>query len=343
MLNGITLLICTYNGAPRIEKTLQHILRQKFTKKISWEVIVMDNASSDNTSELVKKAWNNPDIPFKLIREDRPGKHNALETGFLTAKFDVVCIVDDDNRINEKYVEQVYTIMNDHPEVGLVGGRGIGDFETEPPAWFPTFEEGYGIGPQGKEAGYNDKTHGYLYGASSAVRKEAWQTLHDNGFTLLLSGRKGKTLASGEDMEMCLAIRLLGYRLWYDPEITFEHFMPAGRLNWDYTKRMFAAFGRAALVTDEYRFPLYEHKWWKKVIHKSAFLEMLYAFYDMFRKLPQYIVLSMKNSEGDERIVWFGFAWAKFTERLKNLFRAAKIKRMVKNAEWRKHARTFEV
>ena len=50
----------------------------------------------------------------------------------------------------------------------------------------------------------------------------------------LLTGRKGNQLVSGDDVEWCFMIQLMGYEIWYNEQLRFEHVMPENRLSWDY-------------------------------------------------------------------------------------------------------------
>lgn len=56
---GVSIVICCYNSASRLPETLQHIAEQEVAANISWEVIVVDNASTDNTQEIAKKNGQN--------------------------------------------------------------------------------------------------------------------------------------------------------------------------------------------------------------------------------------------------------------------------------------------
>ena len=73
ILNGISVVVFCYNSEKRIEETLKHIALQKFTRKIEWELIVIDNNSTDGTVSVTDKIWKTfgCDIPFKIISEKK--------------------------------------------------------------------------------------------------------------------------------------------------------------------------------------------------------------------------------------------------------------------------------
>ena len=55
-----------------------------------------------------------------------------------------------------------------------------------------------------------------------------------------------------DDHELCCALRLAGWNLFYDPDLVYQHFMPAGRLTWSYLKRLVNGAGRGAVGTKHY-------------------------------------------------------------------------------------------
>jgi glycosyltransferase involved in cell wall biosynthesis len=66
-MSGVSIIICAYNASKRIVPTLQHLQNQQFNKPISWEVIVVDNASDDNTSEIAVRYGIKIPLPIFLL------------------------------------------------------------------------------------------------------------------------------------------------------------------------------------------------------------------------------------------------------------------------------------
>ena len=143
-----------------------------------------------------------------------------------------------------------------HPQVGACGGMSEAVFEADPPFWFHRFHKAYAVGRQSTAAGDITATVQQLWGAGLVLRKSAWNQLAAEGFTFLESGRRGDTLGAGEDYELCCALRLAGWRIWYDPKIKLRHYMPAARLRWRYLRRLHRGGGRSSLGIDPYRFAI---------------------------------------------------------------------------------------
>lgn len=331
---GVSVLICTYNGASRLLPTLEALINQKETQSISWEIILVDNASTDDTSKVAEDILKKGKTPFRIISEPNPGRDNALKTGFKNVRYEYVCNVDDDTWVCDDYIHRVFKNMTHHPEVAVCGGFGSGAFETDPPEWLAKYENALAIGSQGDEEGYVSKERSYLYGACAVYRKSLWNLLHDHGFQFFLSGRKGKKLNSGEDSELSQAWMLAGYKLWYDPGITFKHYMPAGRLTWAYFRKLYKAFGRSDLVMRQYQNALGMFGTIRNFIIKQYMLLLLSIFIESVGALPGYFVALLMNKEGDKRILETERKFAFFVELLSNRKRYRAVKKALNNAVW---------
>ena len=260
---GVSFLVCTYNGASRIGETLRCLARQAVGPEVQWEVVFVDNASTDGTAELARQAWEQlgAPAPLHMLQEPRPGKQHALETALRHVQYRYTCIVDDDNRLAPDYLSVGLSILEQHPQVGILGGPSTGTFEGPEPAWFPAFQHCYAVGPQlnRTDGGFMPLPDGsigrnVLWGAGMLVRTAVWTRLHEAGFKSLFTGRQGeKNLTAGEDDELCYAAQLLGYEVWYSSRLQLLHHMAAGRLTEDYRNRLFYASARSTTRLNAYR------------------------------------------------------------------------------------------
>jgi glycosyltransferase involved in cell wall biosynthesis len=256
MKPGVSVIICCYNSENRLPPTLSHIQAQQVPDTIDWELILVDNASKDGTRELAEAFRDaNPELEIKVVFEGEPGLSNARHKGLSEAQYSYICFSDDDNWLDPEYVQTVFGILDNHPEVAVCGGESIPVFEegNTPPSWFEAQQAAYACGKQGEEEGYVSDKRGYLFGAGISFRKSALDGLVEAGFRPMLSGRKGKKLSAGEDSELCFALRGAGWKLWYSPRLRLQHYMPPGRLNWDYLIKMEKGFGASTVAFDPYR------------------------------------------------------------------------------------------
>lgn len=254
---GLSVVVCCYNSASRLprifEQTLAHLAVQRTRGEISWELIVIDNASTDDTAQFAQRCWPaEHSVSACIIHEPRLGQSYAYERGLNEAKFQFVGFVDDDNWVCPDWIERAVNVMLEHPDAGAVGGFSEPVCELAPPWWLHRVGRWMALGPD--IAGPSDVSESLetLWGAGMIVRKGAWTELRNKGFRFQLSDRKGDALSGCGDTELCLALRLAGWRLWYDPQLRFRHFMPAKRLNWQYMRRLVNATGASAVDLDPY-------------------------------------------------------------------------------------------
>lgn len=256
-MNGVSILICTHNGATRLPDTLRHIAAQQVPTHVPWEVLIISNASKDNTLEAaaaLDQTLALP-VPFRVLDEPVAGKENALIRGFNEAAYEFIAIVDDDNWLAPNYVGLVAEIMSAHPEIGVLGAHAEGAYEVTPPAWFEEFRAVYAVGPQnGGKSGPLPDHNGYLYGAGSVVRQSAWRKLLAYDFRFTTSTKRGKIIVSGEDVELGDALQLAGYKLWYDDRLRLKHFMFKERLTWQYLLRIGQGTASSQLTSVVYYF-----------------------------------------------------------------------------------------
>lgn len=256
-MRGVSVVVCCHNSSSRLAATITHLKQQSVSPEIPWEVIVVDNVSTDGTEDFAVNCWaDTGPAPLRVIKEPQLGLSHARKRGFSEAKYEFITFVDDDNWVCPRWVQLVSEIMSTHPSVGACGGLSEAVCEIEPPYWFSFFEKKYAVGAQGEDAGDISESPGSLWGAGLSVRKSAWQQLETAGFRPLLPDRHGTILSAGGDSELCFALRLAGWRLWYDPRLTLKHFLPASRLNWGYLRRLHRGFGASYVWLDRYKVAL---------------------------------------------------------------------------------------
>ncbi len=271
MIEGVSIIICSYNSAKRLEQTLSHLQNQVFSKKINWEVILVNNASTDGTPSFANKIWNKkPVTPLRVVEEPSPGLMNARKKGVHSANFSLVSFVDDDNWVEQHWIEKVYDFFSENRDITACGGFSEAVISGDRPYWFDLIASVYAVGPQMKKPGLMANANECLWGAGFSVRTEIIRRLFDKDFEFLHGGRKGKELGSGDDSEICLILKLKGYKLWYNENMKLQHEIPPFRLSRPYAKRIMQSMGSAELTLSIYRHTLDP----KYKIYKSLILEL---------------------------------------------------------------------
>ena len=231
-MTGFSIVICTHNGYSRLPQTLSAISSLNFAG--DWELILVDNCSDDGSSELVSRFLEtNLHVAGRVISEPKAGLTYARQTGWRNANYSIVLFCDDDNWLASDYLKIAYSIFENNPNVGVLGGNGSPVSEKEFPTWFNEFSHSYAVGNNSKKSG-KQKLGSAHYGAACFFLKEALDTIDDSNLNMVLSDRKGKELASGGDVELCFLVQLLGFDLWYEESLSFKHFITSPRLDWAY-------------------------------------------------------------------------------------------------------------
>jgi glycosyltransferase involved in cell wall biosynthesis len=255
----VSVIICCYNSSERIYQTLKALSQQ--STYVKWEVVVVDNNSFDNTAERIISIWENfsLSVPLTVFSERQQGLSSSRKLGIQKAQGEIVIFCDDDNWLNHNYVQAAFDILTSNPNVSVLGGMGVPQCEIHPPDWFGQVADNYATGPQsvvvdGEELVDITVSKGYVYGAGAVFRKSALNALLTENIFGLASDRTAAVLLSGGDNEMCYLLRLLGYKVFYSPRLTFYHFIPRSRLTESYLFRLNYGFGYSYVLLLPYRF-----------------------------------------------------------------------------------------
>jgi glycosyltransferase involved in cell wall biosynthesis len=112
----VTVLIDTYNHEPFISDAISSVLRQDFPKS-EMEILVVDDGSTDDTSEIVRKFASR----VRLLRKTNNGQASAFNLGISEARGEVVAFLDGDDWWAPGKVNAVVEAFSSNANVGLVG------------------------------------------------------------------------------------------------------------------------------------------------------------------------------------------------------------------------------
>jgi len=192
---------------------------------------------------------------FKVVNELTPGLSAARKKGVDESFFDNVLFCDDDNWLNQDYLFLALATMQNSSAIGALGGRGIPVFEANEPPYFWTNQyHALAVGDQSKNNGDITDERGVLYGAGMVLNKSAYLFLTTKcKFNFLVTDRLGDDLISSGDHELCLALKKVGYRIFYNSKMEFKHYIPSNRTTISYYKKLFFGFGISYAILQPYR------------------------------------------------------------------------------------------
>ena len=259
IVNRVSVLICTFNRAPRLARTLECFRRTSTDRDYRVEVIVVDNNSTDTTATVVANAGRDSTVPIRYELERQQGKGFALNRGLTLSHGDVIALTDDDVDPAPDWLDRIVHLFRTYSVV-FVGGKILPNWQVPPPAWLTTSGARDIWGPLAlSDFGddlffYRDNPHAPYrpIGANMAVRRDVLQRV--GGWRTDL-GKVNNTLIPGEDHEIYFRLHAAGeFRGLYDPHLIVHHDVPSSRLHYRYFIRWFFAAGqaRARMAKDLY-------------------------------------------------------------------------------------------
>ena len=244
-----SVIIATYNRAEELVKTLESL--KGLDSAEPWEVIIVDNNSSDNTRDVVLERVDSFPVPLRYVMEKEQGRSAALNAGIRLAKGEILAITDDDVRVNPDWLRNSAAAL-ERLDCDYLGGKALPIWGGELPDWLPNRGgKHWGVialldyGEQPIEFG--DKVP---LGVNMVFRRECFDRagLWDNTI-----GRKAGTLLGQEVREWAQRGRAAGLRGYYSPDLIVHHVIPGDRLTKKYFRRWFYWHGvsRAILYQNQ--------------------------------------------------------------------------------------------
>ena len=230
-----SIVIATYNRATELTDTLASLARLESGEP--WEVIVVDNNSTDSTRAVVERARRLFPVSLTYAFEQEQGRSAALNHGVALASGEIIVTTDDDVRVEPDWLQQIARGLS---ALGCdyVGGRVLPLWGAPPPRWLPNRGGPLwaviallDFGPEPRQFGKS-----VPLGVNMAFRREALDRV--GPFNVRI-GRKAGTLLGQEVREWCLRAHDAGLRGFYVPEIAVQHLIPAERLRKAYYRRWF--------------------------------------------------------------------------------------------------------
>lgn len=211
----LSVVVCTYNRANLLQECLTSLLGQG-TKKGLFEVLIIDNNSTDNT-KLIVDGFTSSNSNFSYFFEPNQGLSHARNTGFKVAKADWVLFIDDDAEAFPDLIERTLWVTENY-DFDAFGGRFFHWFKYGKPKWFPDNFEGNGI-VANTDSPVEIKDE-FFNGGIMVFKKATLDKL--NGFPHQL-GMAGKKISYGEETMLQMKMKNAGFKLGYDPGLKVHH------------------------------------------------------------------------------------------------------------------------
>lgn len=233
----ISAVVCTYNRSGLLADCLHSLACQSLDSS-RYEVIIVDNNSTDNTRQVAKKFLQNHQN-FRYVMELQQGLSYARNKGWQEAGGSYVAYLDDDARAIPQWLELIlHSFENVTPRPIAVGGEICPIYEMSPPVWFI---DDFELRTWGEKAAFLVMPLHRFGFSGSNMAFQRWVLEKYEGFREDF-GMHGTKLGIGEETDLFFRIYTMLPYFWYDPAIRVYHWTPVRNMKVSYRmKRSFRA------------------------------------------------------------------------------------------------------
>jgi glycosyltransferase involved in cell wall biosynthesis len=242
---NLTVIIVTYNRCQSLAKTLESVAVSSLPTSVEWEVLVVDNNSTDPTLQVVQDFRSRYPGRFRYLREPNPGKSFGLNAGILASRGDILAFIDDDVTVESTWLQNLAAALESGDWAGA-GGRILLERNFSPPRWL-ALDGPCNMGGMLARFDLGDNP-GELqeapYGTNMAFRKSMFEKY--GLFRTDLGPSPNRQIPRpNEDTEFGRRLIAAGERLYYEPSAVVHHPVPPGRLTREYFLAWWFDYGRA--------------------------------------------------------------------------------------------------
>lgn len=220
----VSVSLCTYNRAAMLQATLESLVRQETGGAFSFEIIVVDDGSTDQTPTILKEMAERTPIPIRRFREERVGVGAARARGVTESQGQWIAFIDDDETAEPDWLARLLAAakaakadcawgplrlrLPPGTEEPLAKTPRKHLMETVPTGWLQRHLTWSGPGT-----------------CNALVRARLFKEVgpFDPSFRMV-----------GEDQDFFRRVRRAGYKIVFTPEAVVHHFIPSSRLEPDY-------------------------------------------------------------------------------------------------------------
>lgn len=238
-----SVVVCTWNRAKSLVRLLDSFLRLETPPGLRWELLVVDNNSSDDTSAAALQFRER--FPLRLLHEPKQGKSNALNLASREARGTWMLYADDDQAAHPEWLRAHLAGVRGSPEYDFFGGPILPELEEPPEPWLRQAWDGlrgiYGWIDLGEERRDLSPTL-CAFGGNWLVRTEVQRR-----FPYLPElGRNGAVLAGGEETFLQSQLLAAGHRGRWNPGAPMRHFIPRSRATLEHVLHLLHGCGAAS-------------------------------------------------------------------------------------------------
>jgi glycosyltransferase involved in cell wall biosynthesis len=243
----VTVAICTWNRARLLELTLGRMSDLRIPAGVEWEVIVVNNNSTDSTEQLVESFAGR--LPVQHIIERQQGQSHARNRAHSVSTGDLILWTDDDVLVDPNWIAAYVDAASRWPTAGYFGGRIVPWFEHDPPEWLAKNEKLLAGMLVARDLGPVEglfPAEEWPYGANMAFRRAAVAgNLFDPNLGLI-----GDNAIRKDETEYCRRLQQSGVQGVWVPAASVQHWVGASRMTLEYVAKYYQGYGRGKVRVD---------------------------------------------------------------------------------------------
>ena len=255
MIIQFSVIICTYNGADRINDVIHCILKQRNFDNYVKEIIVVDNNSNDQTKNKIIELQEQCKRIVYLF-EGKQGLAYARKMGVSVAKGNWIIFIDDDNFMDDNWIQNAHDYILGNSNIGAFNGqvcgiftRALNEFEV---TIFNCCHLSLACTHAMNENSIISSVTWQPFGAGLVIIAQPLKELESKTW-LKATGRVGDNLSSGEDTEMCQYVKGKGYNFGFCNSMRMTHLITPRRLTMDYQYKLNNAFAEYQYMVHKLR------------------------------------------------------------------------------------------
>ena len=235
-MKKLSIVVATYNRAQSLLRTLHSVVLQTAPKEL-WECVVVNNNSTDDTEAVFAAfAAEHGQFDLSMVKEHKQGLSNARNCGIAASVGSYIAIVDDDETLEESFVESYIEFFDSFPTALAAGGAVKVCYEGRRPKWMSRFTEQMIANTLDLDVVVTLFPESRVpAGGNMAFRREAFDRV---GLFNPQLGRNGKSLVGGEENDLFARLRRSGELLYFVPNAAIYHYIPDSKLTDDYFDRL---------------------------------------------------------------------------------------------------------
>jgi len=209
----LSIIIASYNRAASLLQFVRELSHQVVPDNVDWEVVIVDNNSTDGTKSAIAPLVEEDSRRFKYLLESRQGKSMALNTGLRAATGEILVFTDDDCVPDPKWLATIALEFASDPSLSVLGGRVELYDKQDQPVTIRNFPERTLIESR-------DQLFLFLIGANMSIRRKVLDAVGEFDPFLGPGSRIGAVM---EDLDLLYRVYRKKFKIVYSPDMLVYH------------------------------------------------------------------------------------------------------------------------